>query len=56
MVIDNATLLQVNTSAIVGFFIFLTLQGFGSTRFSLMQTRAIIARTLLLGIPFAFPR
>ena len=53
MVIDNATLLQADTTAIVGIFIFLTLQGFGQ-KLNLEQQKSRLVMTSLLVIPFAF--
>ena len=60
MVIDNATLLQVDTTAIVGIFIFLTLQRFGQKEFnigqgvSIRQPESMLIITSILVIPFAF--
>lgn len=47
MVIDNATLLQVDTTAIVGIFIFLTLEQLANAR------RPWMVVTAILVIPFA---
>jgi hypothetical protein len=54
MTIDNATLLQVDVTALVGVLLFLTLQGFGGKVFTTKQRHGMIFLTSVLVVPFSF--
>jgi hypothetical protein len=53
MAIDTSTLLQVDATAIVGIFIFLTIQSFSYNTSEYQQTRTRLFLTSFLVVPFA---